>query len=115
MFGKEELEETIESLREFHDEKVDFVYLGCPHTTLYEIAKIYSDAGGKEKSYKDVYFKLYTQYGIRENARRLGYIDVIEKAGGKVCGYLLLQYGLFKQSYHADRFCQTSPLRQRNH
>ena len=37
-----------------------------------------------KKIHKDVYFELYTQYGIRENARRLGYIDVIEKAGGKV-------------------------------
>ena len=83
VFGKRELEETIESLREFHDEKVDFVYLGCPHTTLYKIAKISQMLEGK-KIHQDVYFELYTQYGIRENARRLGYIDVIEKAGGKV-------------------------------
>jgi predicted aconitase len=82
VFGADELEETYESLRG-EEENVDYVSFGCPHCTNGEIREIAMLLQGK-KIDDDVDFLVSTCKSIRVMAERMGYVDVIESAGGVV-------------------------------
>ena len=55
--------------------------IGCPHCSLKEMAEAAKLVKGKNL---DGRFWVFTSRGIYSQAKRAGYVDVIEKAGGRV-------------------------------
>jgi len=77
--GKKELKETYEKLNS--NEKPDIVIFGCPHASLREISSISERIKGK-KLKKPIW--VCTSRMMKEAADRIGYTDIIEKAGGHI-------------------------------
>jgi len=73
--------------------KVDLVFLGCPHKTLYEIKEIARMLEGKHVA-KDTRLWVMTASSIRDTAEELGYAQIIEDSGAELFadGCLLLYY-----------------------
>jgi len=93
IFGKKEKDDTYEYLSNKKSGKVDFVFLGCPHKTLYEIAKIADLLEGKKIS-PNTRLWIMTSSSFKREAEDLGYAEVIEKSGGELLsdGCLALFY-----------------------
>ncbi len=75
---------TIDDVREklsTTNEKPDFICLGCPHSSLEEIKKIVHLLAGK-KLKKELW--ICTSIFMKAAADRMGFSDLIEKAGGKI-------------------------------
>ena len=83
IFGKKEKDDTYKYLSTKKSGKVDFVFLGCPHKTLYEIAKIADLLEGKKIS-PDTRLWIMTSSSFRREAEDLGYAEVIKKSGGEL-------------------------------
>jgi len=77
-----DLEHTWEELQTASGE-IDFVMLGCPHYTLKQIEETARLLEGK-KIKKGVSFWVCTAATTKDLAKRTGYVDMIEKAGGHV-------------------------------
>jgi len=77
--GKKELKETYEKLNS--GKKPDIVILGCPHASLREIAALADKVNGK-KLKKPVW--ICTSRVMKEAADRMGFTQIIEKAGGNI-------------------------------
>ena len=60
----------------------DLVCLGCPHASLEEVKEVAEIVKGK-KIKNELW--VCTSINIKEAAKRLGYLDAIEQAGGKIC------------------------------
>jgi len=63
--------------------KIDFVMLGCPHYTLKQVEEVARLLNGK-KIHDDVSFWVCTSATTKMLAERIGYVDIIERAGGHV-------------------------------
>jgi hypothetical protein len=63
--------------------RIDFVILGCPHYTLKQMAEAAKLLEGK-KIHGGVSFWICTSATTKALAKRMGYVDTIEKAGGGV-------------------------------
>jgi len=74
-----EIDETYENLNS--GEKPDIVILGCPHASLREIAVLAEKVKGK-KLRKPVW--ICTSRMMKEASDRMGFTEIIEKAGGSV-------------------------------
>lgn len=76
--------------------KIDMVFLGCPHLTLYEIKEISGMLEGKRIA-KGTNLWLMTAHSIRSTAERLGYAQIIEESGAELLadGCLLTYYVYF--------------------
>lgn len=61
--------------------EVDFVSLGCPHSTLGDIERVAQLLEGKRVK---ATLWITTSRHVRERARRVGWVSQIENAGGKV-------------------------------
>ena len=77
--GKQELKETFEKLNS--GTEPDIVILGCPHSSLREIQTFAEKVTGKSLK-KPVW--ICTSRMMKEAADRMGFTEIIEKAGGKV-------------------------------
>jgi hypothetical protein len=77
-----ELEHTWEELQTTSG-KIDFVMLGCPHYTLKQVEEVARLLEGK-KIHGGVSFWICASATTKTLAKRMGYIDTIEKAGGNV-------------------------------
>jgi hypothetical protein len=77
--GKNEIKETYEKLNE--GKKPDIVIFGCPHASLREISEI--SAYIKDKKLKKPIW-ICTSRMMKEAANRMGFTDIIEKAGGHI-------------------------------
>ncbi|MGA2767445.1 MAG: aconitase X catalytic domain-containing protein [Candidatus Bathyarchaeia archaeon] len=77
-----ELKQTWEELQTASG-KIDFVMLGCPHYTLKQVAETAKLLEGK-RIHGGVSFWICTSATTKTLARRMGYVDTIEKAGGCV-------------------------------
>lgn len=77
--GEKELKETYGKLNT--GEAPDIIIFGCPHASLREIAALAGKLEGKRLK-KPVW--ICTSRVMREAANRMGFTEVIEKAGGKV-------------------------------
>ena len=82
MVGKKEIQEVYDKLSSAQ-EKVDLVVFGCPHCSLGELREIASLLSGHNIS-KGVRLWAFTSRPIRNIAELTGYVDIIEKSGGKV-------------------------------
>lgn len=60
---------------------IEVVMLGCPHLTIREVNEIAKLLSGKRISDKVKLF-LATNEGVYSLAQRMGYLDIIQKAGG---------------------------------
>lgn len=78
-FGDRELREAYEKLNTGKDP--DIIILGCPHASLKEIAALACKLGGKHLK-KPLW--ICTSRVTKEAATRMGFTEIIEKAGGKV-------------------------------
>jgi len=74
-----EIDETYENLNS--GEEPDIVILGCPHASLREIAVLAEKVKGK-KLRKPVW--ICTSRMMKEASDRMGFTEIIEKAGGSV-------------------------------
>ena len=74
-----EIDETYENLNS--GKEPDIVILGCPHASLREIATLAEKVKGK-KLRKPVW--ICTSRMMKEASDRMGFTDIIEKAGGQV-------------------------------
>jgi hypothetical protein len=63
--------------------KIDFVMLGCPHYTLRQMGETAKLLEGK-KIHGGVSFWVCTSATTKALAKRMGYVDTIEEAGGSV-------------------------------
>ena len=81
--GKEEIKSVYEKLSWAKSEKVDLVTVGCPHCTITQLREVAGLLNGK-KVHKDVTFWVWTSALMKELARRAGYVEIIESAGGAV-------------------------------
>lgn len=79
--GEKEMKNARESLTSASSKDVEFVALGCPHCSLLQIKQIATLLSGK-KVHKDVKLWIYSSIPIRALAGKLGYLRIIEKAGG---------------------------------
>ncbi|MFE3845476.1 aconitase X [Thermoplasmatota archaeon] len=77
--GKKELNDTYENLNS--NEKPDIVIFGCPHASLREISSICKKIKGKKLK---IPIWICTSRLMKEVADRMGYTDIIEKAGGQI-------------------------------
>jgi predicted aconitase len=77
--SKKELDETYEKLNSGKDP--DIVILGCPHASLREISMLSDKLKGKHLK-KPIW--ICTSRMMKEAADRMGFTDVIEKAGGSI-------------------------------
>lgn len=75
-----ELDETYDEVSDTEG-KVDFVCLGCPHYSIYEIKKISELLSGK-KVHKDVTLWICTASQTEMFAEMAGYTNIIREAGG---------------------------------
>jgi len=78
-FGEKELKESYEKLNT--GDEPDVVILGCPHASLREIISIARKVEGKILK-KPLW--ICTSRAMKETAQRMGLLDVIEEAGGKI-------------------------------
>lgn len=79
MVGKKELDETYETLNS--GKNPDIVILGCPHASLREISMLSGKLEGKRLK-KPIW--ICTSRVMKEAADRMGFTEIIEKAGGNV-------------------------------
>ena len=79
--AKDDIVETREKLSTAEG-YADLVCLGCPHASLEEVKEVAEIVKGK-KIKNELW--VCTSINIKEAAKRLGYLDAIEKAGGKIC------------------------------
>ncbi len=77
--GKKELDDTYNKLNS--KEKSDIIILGCPHASLREISILSEKLEGK-KLKKPLW--ICTSRLMKEAADRMGYSDIISKAGGQI-------------------------------
>jgi predicted aconitase len=63
--------------------KIDFVMLGCPHYTLRQVDEVARLLNGK-RIHAGVSFWVCTSATTKVLAERIGYVDMIERAGGHV-------------------------------
>jgi len=78
-FGKGELKETYDKLNT--GKKPDIVIFGCPHASLREISQVADRVNGKHLK-KPVW--ICTSRMVKEASERMGYNEIIAKAGGSV-------------------------------
>ncbi|MEZ3160366.1 aconitase X catalytic domain-containing protein [Microbacterium sp. BWT-B31] len=62
---------------------IDFVMIGCPHANLDQVREVARLLEGR-RIMDGVVFWIFTPSALREVARRNGWLDIIERAGGKV-------------------------------
>jgi len=77
--GKKELKEVYEKLNS--GKEPDIVILGCPHASLREISTLADKLKGK-KLKKPLW--ICTSRVMKEAAERMGFSEIIEKAGGNI-------------------------------
>ena len=77
--GRKEMEEAYEKLSPA--EEPDIVILGCPHASLREIGEVATRVKGR-KLKKPLW--VCTSRVMKEAADRMGFTDIIEKAGGRI-------------------------------
>ena len=77
--SKKELDETYEKLNSGKDP--DIVILGCPHASLREISTLAGKIKGKRLK-KPIW--ICTSRMMKEAADRMGFTEIIEKAGGNI-------------------------------
>ncbi len=83
VIGKKEIDEAYELTCTATDPAIDYILLGCPHLTLYELREIAEILQGKKVN-KNVTLIIVTANFLSKTAEDMGYVDIIRDAGGIV-------------------------------
>ena len=78
-----DVKEVYEELSTIRSGKIDLVAIGCPHASLAELKAAAALLNGKKVSPTSKLW-FFTSLPVKVLAKRLGFIDIIEGAGGKV-------------------------------
>jgi hypothetical protein len=79
----ESMLEKTQTAMSYEGGKIDFVMLGCPHYTLNQIRDAARLLEGK-KIKKDIDFWILTSAATKRCAEHVGYLQIINKAGGHI-------------------------------
>lgn len=82
-YGSFQEEQTAQLLTKAESDEVQWVVLGCPHASIQEFREIARLLDGKRIN-PDVIMWVNASVPIAEYARRLGYAQIIERAGGRI-------------------------------
>jgi predicted aconitase len=82
-FGISELRRSWQSLQTARTTDVEVVFFGCPHLTVSEIGQLANLLDGRKTS-DHVRLWVSTSGTVRALAERMGYIAIIERAGGLI-------------------------------
>jgi cis-L-3-hydroxyproline dehydratase len=91
VIGERELAEAYQLANTTSDRNVDFILLGCPHLTIREIRDLAEELDGK-KIKSGVNLVAVTTRHLLEQARDLGYVDSIRKAGGVLASDMCIAF-----------------------
>lgn len=91
VIGKEEIEEAYDLANTATGEDIDFILLGCPHLTIREFRDLAEVLDGN-KINPNVTLVASTSRLLFEQAADMGYIDVIQKAGGRVATEMCIAF-----------------------
>ena len=89
--GKKDLEEAYDLANTATGSKVDFILMGCPHLTLREMRDVARELDGK-KVHPEVSLVISTSQLLYEQADDMGYIDIIQRAGGSVAKEMCIAF-----------------------
>jgi len=78
-----DLEETRQSLCDFHSGIIDFALFGCPHYTIEQVKRVAALLGGKRLP-PGIELWILTSPQTRKTADEMGYLDTISRAGGHI-------------------------------
>jgi predicted aconitase len=78
-----ELDEGKQKLTSAQERKVDYVAIGCPHCSLNQLRELATILEGRRVN-KETTLWIHTNVAIKSLAKQLGYVQVIEDAGGVV-------------------------------
>jgi len=81
--SEREIAEGRRKLTSAREEKVDYVAMGCPHYSLNQLRETAKRLEGRRVNPETVLW-VHTNAAIRNLAVQLGYVQIIEKAGGVV-------------------------------
>ena len=81
--GLKQIQETMESMCTYDGGKVDIVGLGCPHASIDQMGRYARLLNGKKIS-QSVELWICTNEIVEKMAQKMGYIDTIERVGGKM-------------------------------
>ncbi len=80
---RKELDDLKERLNTGKEEDIDLVAIGCPHASINEVREVAMLLKGKHiKEGKQLW--ITTSRAVKDLSRRLGYLDIIENAGGHI-------------------------------
>ena len=98
-FGKRELQETEELISAATAREIDLVIFGCLHYSISEIGHVAHLLSGKKLN-PGVELWILTPQIVKSYAEKMGYLDIIEAAGGRILGdgcQNLMPPGFFKE------------------
>lgn len=81
--AEKEIEQGCQQLTSAGSTKVDYVAIGCPHCSLRQLEEVAKLLVGKKVA-QDVTLWVHTNAAIKGIAKQLGYVKIIEDAGGIV-------------------------------
>ena len=81
--GPKEMQSAYEKLTTTQEEDVDLVCFGCPHCSISQIGEIAKRLEGK-RVHENVRLWVATSTHLRSMAEQMGYVEIIERAGGLV-------------------------------
>ena len=81
--GPEEMQSAYDKLTTTQEEDVDLVSFGCPHCSITQIGEIARHLEGK-RVHEKVRLWVATSSPLRSLAEQMGYLEIIEQAGGLV-------------------------------
>ena len=81
--GLKDIYETLESMRTYPGGKIDVVGLGCPHASIDQMHH-YAELLKGESIHGGVELWVCTNGLVESVARKMGYAQTIEKAGGRI-------------------------------
>jgi predicted aconitase len=93
----QDIDNAINSLNTASPDEIDFVSLGCPHLSIREVQYIAQLLNGKHVTKE---FWITTSRPVKGIADRMGYTEIIEKAGAK---------------FATDTCCVVAPIKGRFH
>jgi predicted aconitase len=88
--------------------KIDFVMFGCPHYSINQVREVARLLEGKT-IHKHVEFWILTSFSTKELARRLGYLEIINKAGGDIMSGACPDGSYFRPRYKGKVGITDSP------
>lgn len=81
--GLDDITKAMESMSTYARGKVDVVGLGCPHASIDQMRR-YAELIEGRKIHRDIELWICTNEIVEAMARKMGFVDVIESAGGRI-------------------------------